>query len=268
MLRLLLGTGVLLMAVGFGAAGWQYWQSLPQASPAVADETAPADAVQPAPAQGKARQGWLISPSGGLIAQDDVRNYLAQERFAEGRTVSMRLQANLSDLLAQGEKLPEVEYLQVLADIRAPKVAEGMCAVLLQYFAADCAVNAARVVENTVDPVAGTAQFRLEMVYRLPDPAEDLPDLAARVLRIETALMALDDGRAGTETAEAALGAALAAVTEACATEAVGQACRPMRLSVEWTPGTSVMSRAAIAWLDPLPKGMFTAPPLTPVSGE
>jgi hypothetical protein len=182
--------------------------------------------------------------------------------------VSMRLQANLSDLLAQGEKLPEVEYLQVLADIRAPKVAEGMCAVLLQSFAADCAVNAARVVENTVDPVAGTAQFRLEMVYSLPDPAEDLPDLAARVLRIETALMALDDGSAGTETAEAALGAALAAVTEACAAEAVGEACRPMRLSVEWTPGTSVMSRAAIAWLDPLPKGMFTAPPLTPVSGE
>ena len=30
MLRLLIGTGVLLMAVGFGAAGWQYWQSLPK----------------------------------------------------------------------------------------------------------------------------------------------------------------------------------------------------------------------------------------------
>ena len=29
MLRLLIGTGLLLMAVGFGAAGWQYWQGLP-----------------------------------------------------------------------------------------------------------------------------------------------------------------------------------------------------------------------------------------------
>ena len=30
MLRVLIGTGALLMAVGFGAAGWQYWQSLPK----------------------------------------------------------------------------------------------------------------------------------------------------------------------------------------------------------------------------------------------
>ena len=33
MLRLLLGTGLLLMVVGFGAAGWQYYQSLPERAP-------------------------------------------------------------------------------------------------------------------------------------------------------------------------------------------------------------------------------------------
>lgn len=265
MLRILLGTGVLLMAVGFGAAGWQYWQTLPKADPVAAAEAAPApEAAAPV----VTRQRWLISPSGGLIRQDDVRNYLAQERFVEGRTASLRLQANLSDLLAEGEKLPEVEYLQVLADIRAPKVAEGLCAVLLQSFAADCAVNAARVVEGSVDPVAGTAQFQVEMVYRLPAPDQEMPDLAAHVLNTETTLMTMEAGIAGTETAEAALAAALVAVTEACSAEAVGQLCRPMRLGVEWAPGAPVQSQAEIAWLDPLPKGMFTAPPLAAASGE
>lgn len=264
MLRLLLGTGVLLMAVGFGAAGWQYWQSLPKSEPvavaAMALEAQPAD-------QAVNRQRWLISPSGGLIRQDDVRAYLAQERYDPQRTVVMIRQASLIDLLAEGEKLPETEYLQVLADIRAPRVAEGLCAVMLQSIAANCAVNAARVVEDSVDPLAGTARFRLELVYRLPDDAEDLPDLAAHVLRTDLVRVTLDPGAQGTASAEEALAAALAASTEACATETVGTHCRLMRLAVDWVPGQPISARAEIGWLDPLPKGMFVAPPLTPASG-
>ena len=60
MLRVLIGTGLLLMAVGFGAAGWQYWQTLPTAEPAAAAET-PLVAPEKAPL----RQSWLISPTGG-----------------------------------------------------------------------------------------------------------------------------------------------------------------------------------------------------------
>ena len=47
MLRVLIGTGLVLMAVGFGAAGWQYWQSLPKAAPA--EEAAAAAPSGPAP---------------------------------------------------------------------------------------------------------------------------------------------------------------------------------------------------------------------------
>jgi hypothetical protein len=32
-------------------------------------------------------------------------------------------------------------------------------------------------------------------------------------------------------------------------------------------PGVPVVARAEIAWLDPLPKGMFVAPPLNPAKG-
>ncbi|NHB77527.1 hypothetical protein [Rhodobacter calidifons] len=272
MLRLLIGTGVLLMAIGFGAAGWQYWQSLPGAEVAVTEGPAPATAP-PAPASGTAasavpvqRQGWLISASGGLVPQEDVRAYLAQERFAETRMVTVTRQARLSELLVEGETLPQPEYLQVLADIRAPKVADGLCAVLVQSFATHCAVNRARVVEGSVDPVAGTARFRLELAYRLPDRAA-LPDLAAHVLRSDTAALMLEPGAEGTASAEAALAVALDLGAEACAARAEALLCRVVQVALDWAPDRPVQARARIAWLAPLPKGMFTAPPLTPATG-
>jgi hypothetical protein len=266
MLRLLIGTGVLLMAVGFGAAGWQYWQSMPKAAEAVVEDPAPTPGQGAGPVA-PSRQSWLISPTGGLVPQEDVRAYLAQDRFAPRRTVRVTRQARLDDLLAEGERLPEVEYLEVLADIRAPRVAEGLCAVMLQYGAADCAVNSARVVEGSVDPAAGTALFRLELVYRLPDVAEDVPDLAAHVLRTEVIRLAPEAGDASASSAETALGDALAATAGACAAETGRTLCRPMRLSVDWLPGQPVSAQAVIGWLDPLPKGMFVAPPLDPAKG-
>lgn len=261
MLRLLIGTGVLLMAVGFGAAGWQYWQSLPKSVPAetVAAEPVAAAVAAPAPP----RQTWLISPTGGLVPQDEVRSYLAQESFVPGRSLRVRRQARLDDLLAEGEKLPEPAFLQVLADIRAPKVAEGLCPVLMESLAQDCAVNAARVVEGSVDLVQGTATFELDLVFRLKDDGAELPDLAAHVLRTDLLRVELEAGQAGSSP-EAALRAVIASVAEACQAEGVGQVCRPMQLSLDWTPGRPVAARAGIAWLDPLPQGMFVAPPLAP----
>lgn len=266
MLRLLISTGLLLMAVGFGAAGWQYWKSLPVAEVA-AVEAAPSDSGAETPLPAELPQAWLASPTGGMIAQDDVRAYLAQARFAPTRTVVVTRQARLADLLATEESLPEADYLQVLADIRAPRVAEGLCEVLLQSVAADCAVHAARVVEGSVDPVAGTAMFTLELAYRLPEADAELPDLAAHVFRTQTVELPLDVEAADTASADAALAAALTAVTEACAAEMVGDLCRMLRLSVDWVPGQPVVARAEIGWLDPLPEGMFVAPPLTTAKG-
>ena len=264
MLRALIGTGLLLMTVGFGAAGWQYWKSLP---PTETVASAPGESDSSRPSRGPSRQEWLISPTGGLVPQDDVRAYLVQDRFVPSRTLRVVRQASLNSLLAEGEKLPDAPFLQVLADIRAPRVAEGLCAVLTRTLAKDCAVNAARVVEGSVDPAAGTAMFRLELVYRLKDPGEDLPDLAAHVLRSEIVRIDLQARAEGTATPDAALEAALAAVAVACDGETVGEACRLLRLDLDWVPGGAVTARAEIAWLDPLPKGMFVAPPLDTVPG-
>ena len=273
MLRLLIGTGVLLMAVGFGAAGWQYWQTLPKtaatepaqaaADPAAGDEATPVAAKGPA----SPRQTWLISPTGGLIPQDEVRAYLAQGGFAPGRSLRIEWQAKLSDLLRPEEKLPEPAFLEVLADIRAPLVAEGLCPILLETIAADCAVHSARVVEGSVDQVQGTAQFQLELAFRLKDDGAELPDLAARVLRSQVMPLALDPAAEAPASPEAALRKLLADVALACAAEGVGENCRPMRMAIDWGPGQAVQARAEIAWLDPLPQGMFQAPPLGPGSG-
>jgi hypothetical protein len=258
MLRLLIGTGILLMIVGFGAAGWQYWQGLPGADTAV--ETVAMPAAAPA------RQSWLIAPDGGLVPQDVVRTYLAQEGFAPGRMVEVIRTRGLADLLVEGEKLPEAPFLQVLADIRAPRVADGLCGVLLRSFAEACALASARVVEDSVDPVAGTAVFRLELAYRLPSDEADLPDLAAHVLGTETVSLSLGAGEPGTESAEAALSAAVAAAQAACADRDARLLCRPMRLWLTWVPGGQASFRAEIAWLEPLPDGMYPAPPLDPES--
>lgn len=257
MLRLLIGTGVLLMSVGFGTAGWQYWKSLPVTKVDAAVEKVPA-----APASATSRQSWLISPTGGLVPQEDVRAYLTQERFVPGRVVGMVRQARLSDLLAEGEQLPDPAFLQVLADIRAPLVAEGLCTELVTTVAEECAVNAARVVEGSVDPVAGTAEFRLELVYRLKDDGADLPDLAAHVLRQERVNVDVTAIQAAAVSPEAVLRSVASAVTAACSSDPPREACRPLRFGISLSPGMGKSAWADIAWLDPLPEGIFVAPPL------
>ena len=102
----------------------------------------------------------------------------------------------------------------------------------------------------------------------MAEGTEELPDLAAHVLRSKVVGPTPEEGAGVAASADAALAAALAATTGACAAEGVGKICRPMRLTVDWRPGQPVRTSAEIAWLDPLPKGMFVAPPLTPVSEE
>jgi hypothetical protein len=280
MLRLLIGTGLALMVVGFGAAGWQYWASLP-AAPVTQDALAqPADAAL---AQG----GWLVSPTGGLIPRDDVRAYLAQDRLVPGRSVTVTHTAPLTALLAEGQTLPAQPYLQVFADIRAPRMAEGLCEVLLASVAQDCAVHSARVVPDSVDPVRGTARFRIELAFRLKPEADPLPDLGARVFQSEIlaigddptavtvpeeATEAAEDDAAPAEVANPldaasvtdALAALAATVVQACSAADDRQACRILSLSLDWAADAPAFGQGRVGWLEPLPEGMIPAPSLDP----
>lgn len=253
--RLLIATGLLLMAVGFGTAGWKY----------VRHPSPRAVAELPPPPPGMPRQGWLISPSGGLVPQDEALAYLRQDRFMPARTVTILRDARLAELLVQGEKLPDAPYLQVLADIRAPMLAGMLCKEMTTTLAADCAVNRARVEAGSVDPLQGTARFRIELVFRLKPEAEELPDLGTHVLTGARQTLDLDAGAEGTESPEAALAAALAQAQAACPEDALF--CRIQRLAVDWSEEAPVSLTAEVAWLAPLPKGVIALPPLEVAPG-
>ena len=90
---------------------------------------------------------------------------------------------------------------------------------------------------------------------------------ATHVLRSDLVMLEVAPGADGSASPDAALQALIETVAAACAGESVGQACRPMRMDIDWVPGQPVRAQAGIAWLDQLPKGMFTAPPLDPAKG-
>lgn len=264
MLRFLIATGLTLMLVGFGAAGWQYWKNLPV-------DPAPAKAVAEAePTTASARRrtfdlppSWPISPTGGAVPVADVRAYLDQGRSNPERAAVVTLTAAISDLLAEGEALPDPVYFEVFADIRAPLLAENLCPVLTKGIARLCVVHSARVVPGSVDPARGTARFVVELLYGLGPDESALPDLALHVL--DTKEVALPPGVAtGHARVEDALAGLLETVSLACAAEAEGQACRVLRLSLDWAPGQTTAGQAMISWLRPLPDSLRVAPPLEP----
>lgn len=255
MLRVLITAGLGLMLVGFGAAGWQYWQGM--------SKTAPSDA----PPQlsladlSAGAQDWLISPLGGPVPAADVRAYLWQAHAVPERSVDITMTAPLDALMAEGEALPDPAYFEVMADIRAPLLAENLCPVLTETIAAKCAVNSARVVPGSVDALAGTAEFRIVLYYAVDAKASELPDLALHTLsswQIES--------RAG-GTAEQALRALAGAVKDACAAPEAGLACRALRLTLDHDPGGLSIGRASLAALQPLSEALRVVPEITPAPG-
>jgi hypothetical protein len=256
MLRVLIGTGALLMLVGFGAAGWQYWRGMPASAPAAEIEAA---ALQ---------QDWLISATGGLVLPETVRAYLVQDRPVPERLLRLTLSGRLTELLDEGETLPDPAYIPVLADIRAPRLAEPLCAQILQAMAADCAVVLARVLPDSIDPTAGTATFVLELAYRERVGAGELPDLAAHVLNEAVVTLEPEPGTPGAENASEALDALLASARANCPSDGEQAAtCRLLDLSLDLRSGEPTVLSARVAWLGPLPEGVVPAPPILPAAG-
>ena len=254
MLRLLIGTGALLMLVGFGAAGWQYWQGLS------ADGNGAPVAVDPT-GFGPASGAWLVTSTGAIVPEADATAYLVQDRLVPERIVEVTATAALGNLLLAGEKLPAAPYLEVLADIRAPRLAQALCPVLTNAIARTCMVASARVVPGSVDALRGEARFVMTLAYRQSVDAAALPDLAAHVLRSETVR---PDPAGLPDSIDSVLTAAVQAAVAACAAEDRTATCRVLGMTVDWTPGTTGRAEARVAWLSPLPEGASIAPPIAP----
>lgn len=256
MLRLLIGTGAILMLVGFGAAGWQYWQGIPV-------EGASSSTTQDSASLGPEREVRLATATGAIAPEADSRAFLVQDRLVPERVVRISTTASLANLLLPGEKLPAAPYLQVLADIRAPLLAQDLCPILTETLARNCLVDRARVIPGSVDPLRGEARFELTLAYRQNLDAADLPDLAAHVLLTDVvspdlAAILVPAG------IEAVLAGTVAASLAVCAAKEVAPTCRVIGVTVDLTSGSSRQAQARIAWLAPLPEGMFIAPPISP----
>ena len=254
MLRVLIGTGILLMAVGFGAAGWQYWQGMPPGPEADVDRSA---LVGGGPV-------WLISPTGTTVAEPDGRAYLVQDRLVPERMARLTVTARLDELLLPGEKLPTAPYLEVLADIRAPRLGDDLCLLLTAGLAQTCEVHSARVIPGSVNRSRGEARFMIELAYRQDVGGAGLPDLAMHVLRTEQVQTEPSVASPATD-AKSALTDLVDASLAACAPEDRAGTCRVLGLTLDWAPGAPQQASARIAWLAPLPDGMSVLAPVAPL---
>jgi hypothetical protein len=263
MLRFLIATGVTLMLVGFGAAGWQYWQSLPDDPVAEVADAGDPSAASVDRGAADLPKSWPISPTGGAVPIADVRAYLDQDRSDPSRSAVITLTAAISDLVAEGEAPPDPVYFEVFADIRAPLLAEDLCPVLTKGIARLCVVHSARVLPGSVDAARGTARFRIELFFGLGPDAGVVPDLALHVLDQVPVDLPVDTA-AGHASVEAALAALIDTATTACPPEDKGQACRVLRLSLDWAPGQTATGQAVVSWLRPLPDSLRVAPPIEP----
>lgn len=262
MRRALTLAGFLAGFVGLAAllvtAGWHFWPN------GAATQIATPSAGRAGAALPDDSEVWLISPTGGPVASMDVHDYLMQDRPTTNRALTLTLLAPLADLLAEGEDLPDPIYLEIMADVRAPILAEGLCPVLVAGLAERCSVAIAKVEKGSIDALRGTAIFQLKLRFSLATDPDDLPDLARHVL--ETRIVELAPAGEGGMPAsvELALQSLLMTAEAACSAEDAGQACRVLRLSLDYAPGRPARGRAVIGSLYPLPETIRTAPELIP----
>ena len=258
-MRQILIIGVLLMALsGLGMATWRLW-----ADPG----TVSIGASDPGWMLEGSSQGWLISATGGPVPVAEARAYLDHEDLIPERALAVSLVAPLSDLLVEGETMPDPAYFEVMADVRAPVLAERLCPMLAASLGARCAISAAEVVKGSVNVVSSTAAFRLEISYSQKLNPDELPDLARFFFATRTVELAGGEPVATGDRVEPALTALLDAAHAACAAEDAGQACRVLRLSLNFAPGRPAAGQAVIGGLFPLPRSMRPAPELIPAPG-
>lgn len=280
LVRMILLLGLALLLFAGGAAGLQMldahkidpvtWlrgavASSPPAEggPASAPALVPGKAVAPAPPVPLTEQNWLISPGGGLVDRALVAAYLRQDRLVETRIARLTRRAPLADLLEPGEKLPAPVYRQAFADIRAQALADRDCAALLAAFATRCEMVSATVVDESLDAAGETAEFQIVLAYtQALDPAT-MPDLATVVLREDRLTLDAPAAPANAGDDSRLLAGFLQGARDECRPDSAARPqCRILSFDVTRDEEGQTKARFHMAWLGPLPAGLYAAPPL------
>lgn len=269
LVRIILFLGIALMLFAGGAAGWQYWQQnfaapgLAAGTGTAAQETARAAPVAPAPET--PAQDWLVSLTGELADPGTVAAFLHQDRLIEDRAFRISMRVPMTAFLAEGEKLPDPVYRPVFADIRAPRLVAGLCDMLLKAWAASCRAGGAGVRGESYDPETETVELELRLYYTQKPGQVPLPDLKSHVVQQDWLNVAARLGKKELEGADAMelAEATIRAAAGICAeVEARGQACRILKMNMQWDGPGDFTGRVTWAWMEPMPKGMYPAAPL------
>lgn len=265
LIRIVLFLGIALVLLAGGAAGYQYAQAngITLATLVASDAPVAEAAPEAAPAEAKPpEQNWLITPGGGLVDRATVAAYLWQDRLAERRVARLSLRAPLTDLLSPGEALPGPAYLVAFADIRAQVLADKVCAGLTEGFATRCEMVSAAVDGESLDAAAGTARFEIAVAYAQAVDAQPLPDLSTVVLREDYLMLQIDESGGRVEDA-ALLSAALTQAQAECGPASPDRLqCRILAVSAGRDDAGIAQAQVYIAWLAPMPPGLYPAPPL------
>ncbi len=279
LVRMILLLGLALVLFAGGAAGLQmldahkidpvaWLHRVVASSPPAEDGPASGPALVPGKAGAPAtpvpltEQNWLISPGGGLVDRATVAAYLRQDRLVETRIARLTRRAPLADLLQPGEKLPAPVYRQAFADIRAQALADRDCAALMAAFATRCEMVSAGVVDESLDAAGETAEFQIVLAYtQALDPAT-MPDLATVVLREDRLTLDAAAPAEARDDSRLLAGFLQGAMDECRPDSAARPQCRILSFDVTRDEAGQTQARFHIAWLGPLPAGLYAAPPL------
>ncbi|MEO1307844.1 MAG: hypothetical protein AAFV38_07895, partial [Pseudomonadota bacterium] len=215
----------------------------------------------------------IRTQDGGKARQTDIEAHLNSRDFADNRSATVVRRVDITDLLADGEELPEAELLDLFVQARIARVAERDCDLMRQVLANACSPSrfSASSVEGTIYNVTTRMNFvQTQPVGPVPGSTELILNEKSFDYNVDTA------GAIGWEDQDDAIAQLYGAAQVGC-DEIYGQFGNCAIKSVSARQRENQLSgRFVLSWLvpvDPLPvtastgEGQAASPDRAPFMG-
>ncbi|MEZ5686217.1 MAG: hypothetical protein R3D78_10135 [Paracoccaceae bacterium] len=224
--------GLVLLIPGGGYIAWQKFKEVPEVAAALDDLGATvqgvgrlAKAVSAGSQQVTTTAGVPItrmsdeiapewaSVRKAMVSPNDFDAFMLHDSFDRHRMVRFTLQVSPEEVLAEGEALPEAEWLDILMEARAVKVGLQACALLPESFAKGCDLRDISVGKR--DDATGRYPLNVSLKFIETAPLGLLPDPGSQPEIVRTRVT-LDPIEVGPGKMAEALGRLTTAAEQAC----------------------------------------------------